>query len=465
MAKKPAQKHPAVFRYEELEKRILFSGDIAPGVEQTDVVEHVIAVDETEKPTTETEAVPENTAQTEEEQKWELVLVNENVADHEQLIQDLQGRDGNRIFEVVVLDSDRNGIEQVSQILAERSEISAIHVITHGSDGRINLGNSWLNSDNLPQHADEIANWGKALVDEGDIIFYGCNIGGTGGSSFLSSIAELTNADIAASDDITGHESLGGDWEMEYQNGLIDTQIAINDSTQSTWRNALASPSDIETKATAEGGLSINTDGGNDAYLIADDGGAIIGGLTELTAEVRFSMDAFPGSSSFFSYATAGDDNVFKFNIRDDGDLSLSINSVKINSSAMDYRLLADGQQHTLSVTWNSTGGLWEMFVDGTSTDSGSGLESGQTLAGGSALVMGNDQNSVDGGYDPAGEVAATLYETRIFSDIRSDTEIAANYNATLPYNESGLVANWRFDNLSSAGVVTDLVSGNNLTV
>ncbi len=224
-------------------------------------------------------------------------------------------------------------------------------------------------------------------------------------------------------------------------------------------------PNDLEVVATDSGGLELNTDGGNDAYLLADNGGAILGGLTALTAEVRFSMESFPNSTNFFSYATGADDNVFKFNIRDDGDLSVSINSVKINSSAMDYRTLADGQPHTLSVTWNSAGGLWEMFVDGVSVDSGSGLESGVTLAGGGALVIGNDQDTVDGGYDPAAEVAATLYDARIFSDVRSAGEISTNYDQTLASTETGMLANWTFNELTTGGVVVDAVSGNNLTV
>ena len=74
--------------------------------------------------------------------KRELVFINDNVTDYEQLIADLQGGDDNRIIETVLLDSDRDGIEQVSEILADRSDLAAVHVITHGSDGQISLGNS-----------------------------------------------------------------------------------------------------------------------------------------------------------------------------------------------------------------------------------------------------------------------------------------------------------------------------------
>lgn len=68
----------------------------------------------------------------------ELVFVNGNVTDYEQLIADLQGGDDNRLIEVVVLDSHRDGIAQVSEILSDRSDLTAVHFITHGSFSRCN---------------------------------------------------------------------------------------------------------------------------------------------------------------------------------------------------------------------------------------------------------------------------------------------------------------------------------------
>jgi len=81
--------------------------------------------------------------------------------DYEQLISDLQGNDESRTIEVVVLKSDSSGIEQVSEILSDRSGLSAVHFITHGADGMISLGSSWLTNANLPQHGEAIAKWVK----------------------------------------------------------------------------------------------------------------------------------------------------------------------------------------------------------------------------------------------------------------------------------------------------------------
>ncbi|MEN8809564.1 MAG: DUF4347 domain-containing protein, partial [Desulfobacterales bacterium] len=179
---------------------------------------------------------------TEAVEKHELVFVNDNVADYERLIADLQRDDTSRNFEVVVLDSTCDGIEQVSEVLTVRSDLNGVHFITHGSDGQINLGNILLNSTNLQQHSIAISGWGNSLTENGDIIFYGCNIAADStGQSLLNNISGLTGADVAASDDNTGHTSLSGDWEIEYQQGDIETAVAVSDQTQSTWSNVLAS--------------------------------------------------------------------------------------------------------------------------------------------------------------------------------------------------------------------------------
>ncbi len=163
------------------------------------------------------------------------------MADYEQLIADLQGSDDNRIIEVVVLEADRDGIEQVSEILAERSDLAAVHFITHGTDGQINLGNSWLNSTTLQQNSDAVAGWGNALTETGDILFYGCNIAAdSDGQVLLNTISDLTGADVAASDDKTGNQDLGGDWELEYVSGIIETDSALNEATQQEWEGLLA---------------------------------------------------------------------------------------------------------------------------------------------------------------------------------------------------------------------------------
>jgi hypothetical protein len=56
----------------------------------------------------------------------------------------------------------------------------------------------------------------------------------------LETIADLTGADVAASTDLTGHRSLGGDWELERQTGPIEPPGVIGDATRASWTQILA---------------------------------------------------------------------------------------------------------------------------------------------------------------------------------------------------------------------------------
>jgi hypothetical protein len=193
------------------------------------------------------------------------------VADQEQLVADLQGDDTDRRLEVVMLDAHRNGIEQVTDLLAHRTDLAAVHVITHGSDGQINLGNSLLNSAALEQNADAVASWGSALNDTGDLLFYGCRIaGGTDGQNLLNAIGGLTGADVAASDDNTGHTSLCGDWELEYPRGRIETGTAFSAELQQNWGHLLNVAVDATSTGTSTGGdfSVLHTTSGTDRLML-----------------------------------------------------------------------------------------------------------------------------------------------------------------------------------------------------
>ena len=46
--------------------------------------------------------------------------------------------------------------------------------------------------------------------------------------TLLDDIAEMTGADVAASDDNTGHAIFGADWDLEYNVGAIETGALFN---------------------------------------------------------------------------------------------------------------------------------------------------------------------------------------------------------------------------------------------
>ena len=141
-----------------------------------------------------------------------------SVEDANTLIEGLRdGGENQTQWLVVELSANEDGVEQITHSLSQLSGVDAIHIVSHGNGQGIKLGDSWLNLDSAGGYAGDIAAWGSSLDVDADLLIYGCDLAGTtDGRALIDSIAALTDADVAASDDDTGHESLGGDWELEY---------------------------------------------------------------------------------------------------------------------------------------------------------------------------------------------------------------------------------------------------------
>ncbi len=114
----------------------------------------------------------------------------------------------------------------------------AIHILSHGSAGHLYLGSADLNSNNLTDYQSQLQKIGSVLTDIGDLLLYGCNVAeGDEGNQFITALAEVTGADVAASDDLTGAAALGGDWVLEANRGVIETSVL----SLSNYANSLAS--------------------------------------------------------------------------------------------------------------------------------------------------------------------------------------------------------------------------------
>jgi hypothetical protein len=175
--------------------------------------------------------------------RHEIVFVDTSVDAYEQLLGDLLAQNSNdRWIEVRILDAQRDGIEQVSEVLAGYSELDAVHFISHGTTGAVQLGATWLDINSLQAVADSIAGWGAALRENADLLFYGCNVAASEeGRVLLSALSNLTRADVAGSVDPTGSTALGGDLDLEFTVGTIDAVVAVNFGIQQSWSGLLNS--------------------------------------------------------------------------------------------------------------------------------------------------------------------------------------------------------------------------------
>ncbi len=147
--------------------------------------------------------------------------------------------------EVILVDRARDGIEQIAEALQSRKGIESVHIISHGESGSLQLGQTSLNSDNLETYRDSLKQWFSSSVNSlqnrCEILLYGCNVAaGKKGEAFVQKLSKLTQANIAASADITGSAQKGGNWVLEYATVAIKTGLAIEPEVMANYAHTLA---------------------------------------------------------------------------------------------------------------------------------------------------------------------------------------------------------------------------------
>ena len=164
-------------------------------------------------------STPEHRTPNTEHHRNEVAILDSSLPDHSTLIAGLL-ESGFDEEHVIVLDSERDGVAQISDTLAGHEDLFAVHILSHGSEGRVQLGDVWLDGTMLDQYADQLSGWGDSLNEHGDLLLYGCNIAsGELGVDFVADLADLTGTDVAASVDATGAAEAGGDWVLEMSSG------------------------------------------------------------------------------------------------------------------------------------------------------------------------------------------------------------------------------------------------------
>ena len=126
---------------------------------------------------------------------------------------------------IVLIDGSRDGVAQMVDALRGEQGVTGIHIISHGSDGHIQLGTSSIDEGTMSSvYRSALSSIHGNLAAGADILVYGCNFGaGASGARAASMLADLTGADVATSDDFTGAADKGGDWVLEEKTGAIET--------------------------------------------------------------------------------------------------------------------------------------------------------------------------------------------------------------------------------------------------
>lgn len=123
-----------------------------------------------------------------------LVIVDPTVENYHTLIRNFAAA------EVFVLDSTRDGIEQVTEVLSRCTGVETLEIISPNCPGRIQLGSIWLDHTTLETHGDQLRTWQQALTSKANILLHGFKVAmGIEGMGFLGRLSLLTGAMVSTS--------------------------------------------------------------------------------------------------------------------------------------------------------------------------------------------------------------------------------------------------------------------------
>lgn len=180
-----------------------------------------------------------------------VAFVDASLPDYQTLVNGLQP--GTAVY---LLNPTEGELGQISAVLSGYSNLASVLVFSHGSDGALQLGNTSLNTGNLLDYAGTLQSWADSFSEDGDLLLYGCNLAAdTTGQSFISQIATLTGADVAASTDLTGNSALGGNWTLEFSTGSIEASPLLSDWAQTAYQHVLVTYTVTSTDDSGAGSL------------------------------------------------------------------------------------------------------------------------------------------------------------------------------------------------------------------
>ncbi|MBY4677661.1 DUF4347 domain-containing protein [Marinobacterium arenosum] len=245
--------------------------------------------------------------------RYEVVFIVDNVTDFESLAAAVTPG-----VEVVVLDSRDDGLRQMADYLAGQSGIDAIHLISHGAEGQVNLGALTLDTATAEARAADLQTLGAALSAEGDLLLYGCEVAAGDGQTFVAALSELTGADVAASTDLTGAAALGGDWQLEVahsdgSDGVLETAAIAAPAFE-----GLLAENSAPSFTSGDGKVTTDFASGNDkgySVTLQADGKILVGGY------------ANNGSSTYFALVRYNSDGSLDTTFSTDGKLTTTIGS------------------------------------------------------------------------------------------------------------------------------------------
>ncbi len=228
----------------------------------------------------------------------------------------------------------------------------------------------------------------------------------------------------------------GFSWAITYSDLVIaDNPISYWKLSETTGTTAVdqqnrnsatyvGSPTLGASGAISDGTKAITLGPGTDQYAIKSEFTSFP--TTAITVEFWMRSSDTTNAGTPFSYAISTNCNEF---------LIYNYNSlaVYVNGAAVDSGIaLTDGLWHQIAVTWRSSDGAVAIFKDGKSVYTNT-LQTGSSIGGGGTLVLGQEQDSVGGSFEPTQRFIGSLDDVSVYNYVLSSTRISEHYQIALP--------------------------------
>lgn len=177
-----------------------------------------------------------------------LVFIDRSVEDYQGLASHVLSD-----CSVVVLDSDRPAIDQITETLARYRSLKSIHIVSHGNPGRLEFSYNPVDARGLVQVADQLQQWSNSFAANAEILLYGCCVAAEQlGREFVQTLQSMTGLAVAASQSFVGHASRGGGWQLNTRSAQRRTALAFDADTLATYPGLFATQLLSETFAEDE---------------------------------------------------------------------------------------------------------------------------------------------------------------------------------------------------------------------
>ncbi|MDO9140335.1 MAG: DUF4347 domain-containing protein, partial [Methylobacter sp.] len=117
--------------------------------------------------------------------------------------------------DIHLLNAQQDGLQQIAAALENRTDITALHLITHGAPGQLFLGHSAVDREMLRNARTEMEAISNAIAEDGELLIYGCEVAaGREGRLFVDALTDMTGLKVAAATHKVGAAELGGSWQL-----------------------------------------------------------------------------------------------------------------------------------------------------------------------------------------------------------------------------------------------------------